>query len=102
MFVEAGLPADFPDRLRAAADLLVQTVNGKGSHRATRVGATDSLTQAARKARTVVRVIDALVRAHLDEEDPLVTAWRAASRAVRGGSAGSPTAVTVATEGLAA
>ena len=90
VFVEAGLPADFLDRIRAAADLLVQTVNGKGSHRVGRTGATDGLDKAVSKARKVVRVIDALVRAHLTEEDPLVTEWRNASRVVRGGSGALP------------
>ena len=89
VFVESGLPADFLDRMRAAADRLVQAVNGKGSHRTTRQGATDSLTKAFRRARKVVRVLDALVRAQLDEQDPLITEWNRASREVRGSVPGS-------------
>jgi hypothetical protein len=88
VFVDAGLPADFIARMRSAADQLVQSIGGKGSHRSQRIKATTALDQEVQQAKRVVAVLDGLVRAQLDEQEPLVSEWRAASRAISGG--GSP------------
>lgn len=85
VFVDAGLPADFTARMRAAADQLVKSIGGKGAHRQQRIGATTGLDQQVQQAKRVVAVLDGLVRAQLEEQEPLVTEWRAASRAISGG-----------------
>jgi hypothetical protein len=85
VFVDAGLPADFIARMRAAAALFVQSIGGKGAHRTQRIGATTALDQQVQQAKRVVAVLDGLVRAQLDEQEPLVSAWRSASRAISSG-----------------
>lgn len=96
VFVDAGLPADFIARMRTAAAQLVQSIGGKGSHRSQRIGATTALDKEVQQARRVVAVLDALVRAQLDEQEPLVSEWRAASRAISGGgSATNPPIVAL-------
>jgi hypothetical protein len=85
IFVDAGLPADFIARMRAAADELVQSIGGKGAHRSLRTGATKALDTEVQQARRIIGVLDGLVRAQLDEQDKLVTEWRSASRAITGG-----------------
>ena len=87
VFVNAGLPADFIARMRTAADQLVKSIGGKGDHRTQRIGATTALDQQVQQAKRVVAVLDGLVRAQLDEQEPLVSEWRAASRAISGGGA---------------
>ena len=95
-FVDAGLPADFTARMRAAAAALVQSIGGKGDHRQQRIGATTALDQQVQQAKRVVAVLDGLVRAQLDEQEPLVSQWRAASRAISGGgSATNPPIVAL-------
>jgi hypothetical protein len=86
-FLDAGLPADFAEQLKAAAGELAKAVSNKGTLRAGRRGATDGIGKAVSQARKAVRVVDALVKAHLKAEEPLVTEWRDAVRVIRGGKA---------------
>jgi len=86
VFVAAGRPVDFLDRLRAAAQDLVQAVGDKAQRRTERVGATDALDKVVRNARHVVGVLDAFVREELDEQEPLLTEWRRASKPITTGS----------------
>lgn len=85
IFTDAGLPADFLAQLGAAADELTGAVSKKGNHRANRRGATDGLDKSVQKARKAVRVLDAMLRAELPLDEPLVTEWREAVRVIRGG-----------------
>jgi hypothetical protein len=80
---EAGLDADFLEQLHAAADQLTQTIALKGEHRAGRIGATDAIFKEVRAAREAVNLVDARVQGALDEEDPLITEWKAACRTIR-------------------
>jgi hypothetical protein len=86
-FLDAGLPTDFVAQLKAAAEQLAKAVSNKGNLRSGRRGATDGITKEVRKARKAVRVIDAMVKAQLQANEPLVTEWRDAVRVIRGGSA---------------
>lgn len=96
LFIDAGLPVDFVDRLRAAAGRVVAAIAGKGEHRSRRVGATDGLAKEVRAARRAVKVLDAFVRAELGRTEPLVSEWRNAVRVIRGGSAHAQHTVTSA------
>jgi hypothetical protein len=95
VFVDAGLPADFIPRMRAAAGQLVKSIGGKGDHRTQRIGATTALDKEVQQARRVVAVLDGLVRAQLDEQEPLVSQWRSASRAISGGGSSANPPVVV-------
>jgi hypothetical protein len=103
---EGGLPSDFIDRLRAAADVLDAAIRQKGTHQKGRIGATDGIYQTVNEARRQVNVMDSLVRAELGEQEPLVTEWASVVRSIRmavarasktpgeGTAPGAPTPVT--------
>jgi hypothetical protein len=95
VFTDAGLAADFLDRLRAAAAEVLASVSGKGEHRTKRIKSTDSITKEVSQARHAVGILDALVRAELGPSDPLVREWRSAVRVI-GGGAPQPAAQPVA------
>jgi hypothetical protein len=86
-FLDAGLPTDFVAQLRTAAGDLTTAVSNKGTLRAGRRGATDGIGKAVSMARKALRVVDAMVKAQLRAEEPLVTEWRDAVRVIRGGTA---------------
>jgi hypothetical protein len=86
-FLDAGLSADFVAQLKAAAGELAKAVSTKGTLRAGGIGATDGIRQAVRTARKAIRVLDAMVKAQLKAQEPLVTEWRDAVRVIRGGTA---------------
>ena len=86
VFVAAGRPVDFLERLRTAAQDLVQSVGEKNQRRTERLGATDALDKVVRNARHVVGVLDAFVREELDEQEPLLTEWRRASKPINAAS----------------
>lgn len=81
---EGGLPLDFVARLNTAADALDDAVRQKGTHQKGRIGTTDGIYQMVTEARRRVAVMDALVRAQLSEEEPLVTEWQSVVRSIRG------------------
>lgn len=97
----AGLPADFMEQLRAAADRVLGAIGGKGGHLRQQVGATSAIDKAVVASRRIVNAVDALVRAALGEDDSLVDEWAkvvstiraAANRAVQGN--GQPGAAPV-------
>jgi len=80
---EGGLPSDFIDRLKTAADTLDAAIRQKGTHQKGRIGATDGIVQQVRQARRQVGVMDALVRAQVAEQEPLLTEWRSIVRSIR-------------------
>jgi hypothetical protein len=86
-FLDVGLPTDFVAQLRTAAGQLTTAVSTKGTLRAGRRGATDGIGKAVSTARKALRVVDAMVKAQLKSEEPLVTEWRDAVRVIRGGKA---------------
>jgi hypothetical protein len=85
VFVDAGLAADFIAQLLTAGDELIKVVTRKSEHRSGRLGATDGLGKAVRKGRRTVRMLDAMVKATVPAEEPLVAEWQSAVRVIRGG-----------------
>ncbi len=78
-FLEAGLPADFIEKLLGATDALRDAANTKGQARALRIEATAALVEEARSARDALRVLDALVRKSIKDRSVLAR-WKAVSR----------------------
>ena len=79
-FIEYGMPADFTDRLRAAADAMIDTVNARAQIRGARQGATRGLITGISNARKTVRVLDAFVSDVLHDDPALLTEWNAVKR----------------------
>ena len=82
-FLAAGLPVDFIARLIAATDLLKGALDTKGATNALRVQATAGLQKEGRVARNALRVLDALVRAAVKQDNALLDRWVAVSRVAR-------------------
>ena len=82
-FLAAGLPAGFIDRLVSATDLLKAALDTKGATNALRVEATAGLHKEGRVARNALRVLDALVRAAVRQDNALLDRWFAISRVAR-------------------
>jgi len=80
-FIDAGLSPDFVNETRAAAAELVQAIGGKGDFKSKRVKATDAITKQVRAAKRAMGMLDSLIKAELEEDDPLLAAW-ATSRLV--------------------
>lgn len=78
-----GLTGDFIGELRKVADRVLGAVGGKGAHRRQHIGATSAIDKTAIAMRRVVTAVDALARAAMPEDDPLVKEWASVVRAVR-------------------
>ena len=101
LFVHEGLPTDFVAQLRGAADQLGQSMDVRGQNQGQRAGATEGLKSATRRARALIRVLDAQVRPKLGTNDELLRQWRLVShiRRVRthvSATAAAGTSVTAA------
>jgi hypothetical protein len=87
VFIDAGMPVDFADRLRAAADAMLAAIDRRRQQLSARRGATRGLRESVSTARKIVRVLDAFVRSELKNDAPLLAGWdsvrRPPSRAVR-------------------
>ena len=81
--VAAGLPGDFLDGLRTAADGLLGAIAVKGGHFRQQVGATGAIDKTVIKSRRVVTAVDALTRAAVAEDDPILKEWMNIVRAIR-------------------
>lgn len=75
VFVEAGLPKDFTDRLRKAAAELSATIDRRTAARGSRGSATQSLEKQLVAARRQVEVLDSFVRLDLKAEPALLAEW---------------------------
>ena len=80
VFIANGLAPSFLADLRAAADALRISIDGRGEHRRKRSGATAGLITNERRGRTVLRVLDGLVRSRIPHDDQLLGEWTAARR----------------------
>jgi len=85
-----GLPSGFIDRLIGATDALRDAVNAKSETNARQVEATAGLRKAARIGRDAIRVLNALVRSALKDENTLLDRWTNISRVA---AAATPAAV---------
>jgi hypothetical protein len=80
-FVEAGLPADFVDRLRAAAVAVRQVVDEQVQMRGLRVAATTGLSEQVKIGAQALSILDAIVTPELEKEsDEVLKRWREAKR----------------------
>jgi hypothetical protein len=82
-FVDAGLPADFVERLTEAADAMVQSLSDRAQHRGRLSGATKGLQSTLASGRKLVAVIDALVASKLADDPALLANWRKVKRVRR-------------------
>jgi len=80
VFVDAGLPPDFIEQLRRAAQALSHSYGERRDGETARTGATQGLTEAERRGRRALRILDALVIPALIHDGALLAAWRVARR----------------------
>lgn len=81
--VGRAVAADFLERFAAAADQLEASTGIKGSTRISRTGSTRAIDDRIKWARKVVSAVNALVRAGLDDDDPLLAPWDSLVREFR-------------------
>jgi hypothetical protein len=103
VFVDNGLPETFAADLRTAAAAVTASITGRGMQQGRRSGATAGLVAEERRGRAILRVLNALVLAHIGTNAQLLAGWNAA-KAVRrkpgpaqGSQAGDVTPVTPVT-----
>ena len=83
LFVQEGLAPEFAGQLRAAADLLDQSITARGQGKGQRAGATEGLAAETKRARAIIRLLDSLVRPKLGINDQLLREWEVASHIQR-------------------
>ena len=81
-FINGGLPADFLDQLKAAADAVTQSLTDRGTSTTTQAAATAGLATMASRGRAAVRVLDSLIQPQLAGNAVLLTQWKSAKRFV--------------------
>jgi len=91
-----GLPESFVADLNSAVDEFEASLSDRESNRSRRVVATKGLEEATKDARTVLAVLDALVRRWAKGNEPFQRTWEAARRIRRrpGPISGSSTTAT--------
>ena len=83
VFKDVGLPDDFLAALKAASDALTASITQRNDLIARRVGATAGLAAEEKRAMSIIRVIDAIVRPTLGSDDALLHEWDAAKHVPR-------------------
>jgi hypothetical protein len=99
MLIERGLPADFLDQFQTAVAELEVSVSDREKSRTRRMGATKALTFEEQEGRSVLNVLDALLRRALRGNEALLGTWegaRAIPRRWAGGSTATPTSTVTA------
>lgn len=89
VFLEAGLPADFIEQLRQAADALSASYDQRRDGQTERSTGTRGLVDAERRARHALRILDTLVVPALKHDEALLRGWRSA-RMVQAKPGGRP------------
>jgi hypothetical protein len=79
--IERGLPADFLDQFQAALGKLEASMSDREQSRTRRMGATKGLAFQEQEGRSVLKVLDALVRRALRGNESLLGTW-AGARAI--------------------
>jgi hypothetical protein len=80
VFVAAGLPDDFIERLTAAADAMLASLDDRTQSRGARGGATQGLKTRLAEGRRIVAVLDALVTTALRDDPALLASWNVVKR----------------------
>lgn len=75
VFIDAGLPPDFIDRLRDAANAMRDAVDSRTRERGVRSGSTAGIAETVANARRTVRALNALVRIHIKYDAGLLAEW---------------------------
>jgi len=91
--IERGLPADFLDQFKTGVAKLEASLSDRETSRTRRMGATRGLVFLEQEGRSVLKVLDALVRQALRGNEALLATW-AGARAIHhrpGGGSASPT-----------
>jgi hypothetical protein len=78
-FVEEGLPPQFVGDLRQATETYAQSLVGRNVGREARATGTAGLMSEEKRARKQIRILNAMVRKEIRNNDALLGAWRAAS-----------------------
>jgi hypothetical protein len=88
-FVDAGRPAAFLEQLEAATETLRQCMLGKARNLGLQVGAGAGLEREIQRGRSVLEILDTIVRDAFHGNEQLLEEWRSARRvrAVPGGVA---------------
>jgi hypothetical protein len=87
LFLEAGLPADFVEQLRAAADAYRAAMDARAEHRRQRARAAAQLREELGRGRVLLGRIDALLTVLLRDDRIRLAEWRRVKRAPRGSRA---------------
>ena len=80
VFLRRGLPQDFIERLRSAADALEETRHAKTETARRRVIATKSVRDQLSRGRKAVRLLNAVLMPTLRKQPELLAAWKSAKR----------------------
>jgi len=91
--ITRGLPADFLDQFKTGVAKLEASLSDRETSRTRRMGATRGLVFLEQEGRSVLKVLDALVRQALRGNEALLATW-AGARAIHhrpGGGSASPT-----------
>ena len=97
--IERGLPADFLDQFQTAVTKLEVSVSDRENRRTGRMGATKALAFEEQEGRSVLKVLDALVRRALRGNEALLGSWegaRAIHRRPGGPATEAPTSTVTA------
>jgi hypothetical protein len=98
VFVDAGLPVDFADRLSAAGGAMLQSLDERAYRRSTQGGATAGLRTSLSHGRKLVHVLDALVQSALADDAALRAGWNSAKRVRLVSVRHAPPSATTASE----
>lgn len=80
LFVEAGLPADFVERMDSAIQRFKDASAQPRQHRSNRRGVTEGAEADLKQAKKYLKVLDAFVRRTAGDDTALVAAWAAVKR----------------------
>ena len=76
VFTDVGLPAEFIGELRAAADAVTASLDGRQAQLGVSTGATATLKEQEKRVRALFKLINALVVPRLGNNVSLLTKWR--------------------------
>lgn len=93
-FIHAGLPEDFIEQLRAAADALAVFLGERKQYEADRGAATKTIITTLAEARKVVDVLDSFVKTRAQHDASLRAAWKIVKRLPRTAVITKPAATT--------
>ena len=80
VFIDAGLPHDFIEQLKSAADRVIGARELRAMSQVNRVAATKGLVTKLSAGRKIVRILDVMVRRALKYEPALLAGWNQTKR----------------------